>query len=176
MSEYDSSPWDPTHPLPPWDPIHGPPAPVAIYVDVAVMTRGRYELNCKSIAQNLASIRGLPDLKMLGLPRNVLTWDAEQLGTWLDALGLGELVPNFQSHNVDGGTVFLLTEEHLRELGFGLVGDRLYFVEVRACKQAQTACRPRARASPDQTKPRARATVAAPPRAPLVLRSSLRSP
>ena len=64
-----------------------------------------YELNCKSIAQNLASIRGLPDLKMLGLPRNVLTWDAEQLGSWLDALGLGELVPNFQAHNVDGGTV-----------------------------------------------------------------------
>jgi len=89
-----------------------------------------YELNCKSIAQNLASIRGLPDLKMLGLPRNVLTWDAEQLGTWLDALGLGELVPNFQAHNVDGGTMFLLTEDHLKELGFSLVGDRLYFVEV----------------------------------------------
>ena len=89
-----------------------------------------YELNCKSIAQNLASIRGLPDLKMLGLPRNVLTWDAEQLGTWLDALGLGELVAAFQAHNVDGGTVFLLTEDHLKELGFNLVGDRLYFVEV----------------------------------------------
>ena len=68
---------------------------------------------------------------MLGLARNVLTWDAEQLGTWLDGLGLGELVPNFQGHNVDGGTVFLLTEEHLKELGFSLVGDRLYFVEVR---------------------------------------------
>ena len=91
-----------------------------------------FELNCKSIAQNLASIRGLPDLKMLGLPRNVLTWDAEQLGTWLDALGLGDLVAAFQAHNVDGGTVFLLTEEHLKELGFSLVGDRLYFVEVRA--------------------------------------------
>jgi hypothetical protein len=68
-----------------------------------------YELNCKSIAANLASIRGLPDLKMLGLSRNVLTWDTEQLGTWLDALGLGELVPNFEAHHVDGGTVFLLT-------------------------------------------------------------------
>jgi hypothetical protein len=32
-------------------------------------------------------VRGLPDLKMLGLPRNVLVWDGEQLGTWLDALG-----------------------------------------------------------------------------------------
>ena len=31
---------------------------------------------------------------------------------------------------MDGGTVFLLTEDHLRELGFHLVGDRLYFVEV----------------------------------------------
>ena len=77
-------------------------------------------------------VRGLPDLKMLGLPRNVLVWDGEQLGTWLDALGLGELVPAFLAHNVDGGTVFLLTEEHLKELGFSLVGDRLYFVEVRA--------------------------------------------
>jgi len=89
-----------------------------------------YDLNCKSIAQNLASIRGLPDLKMLGLPRNVLIWDGEQLASWLDALGLGELAPTFLAHNVNGGTVFLLTEEHLRELGFSLVGDRLYFIEV----------------------------------------------
>ena len=36
-------------------------------------------------------MRGLPDLKMLGLPRNVLVWDGEQLGTWLDALGLGQV-------------------------------------------------------------------------------------
>jgi len=89
-----------------------------------------YDLNCKSIAQNLASIRGLPDLKMLALPRNVLVWDGNQLVTWLDALGLGELGPAFLAHNVNGGTVFLLTEEHLRELGFALVGDRLYFIEV----------------------------------------------
>ena len=69
-----------------------------------------YDLNCKSIAQNLASIRGLPDLKMLALPRNVLVWDGNQLVTWLDALGLGELGPAFLAHNVNGGTVFLLTE------------------------------------------------------------------
>ena len=68
---------------------------------------------------------------MLGLPRNVLIWDGEQLASWLDALGLGELAPAFLAHNVNGGTVFLLTEEHLRELGFALVGDRLYFIEVR---------------------------------------------
>ena len=54
-----------------------------------------YDLNCKSIAANLASVRGLPDLKMLGLPRNVLVWDGEQLGTWLDALGLGQVVPAY---------------------------------------------------------------------------------
>jgi hypothetical protein len=81
-----------------------------------------FELNCKSIAQNLASIRGLPDLKMLGLQRNVLVWDGEQLGSWLDALGLGSLVPSFLSHNIDGGTVFLLTEDHLKDLGFSVVG------------------------------------------------------
>jgi len=40
-------------------------------------------------------VRGLPDLKMLGLPRNVLVWDGEQLGTWLDALGLGQVVPAY---------------------------------------------------------------------------------
>jgi len=89
-----------------------------------------YELNCKSIAQNLASIRGLPDLKMLGLPRNTLLWDGEQLGQWLEALGLANLAPHFQFHNVNGGTVFLLTEEHLRELGMHVVGDRLYFIEL----------------------------------------------
>jgi len=89
-----------------------------------------YELNCKSIAQNLASIRGLPDLKMLGLPRNVLVWDGEQLASWLDALGLGSLAPAFLAHNINGGTVFLLTEDHLKELGFTVVGDRLYFIDV----------------------------------------------
>ena len=89
-----------------------------------------FELNCKSIAQNLASIRGLPDLKMLGLPRNVLVWDGEQLATWLEALGLGQLAPAFLAHNINGGTVFLLTEEHLKELGFSIVGDRLYFIEL----------------------------------------------
>ena len=56
-----------------------------------------YDLNCKSIAANLASVRGLPDLKMLGLPRNVLVWDGEQLGTWLDALGLGQVVAHLPS-------------------------------------------------------------------------------
>jgi len=45
-------------------------------------------------------VRGLPDLKMLGLPRNVLVWDGEQLGTWLDALGLGQVVPAFLDHNI----------------------------------------------------------------------------
>mmetsp|Transcript_510 Transcript_510/g.1463 ORF Transcript_510/g.1463 Transcript_510/m.1463 type:complete len:381 (+) Transcript_510:80-1222(+) len=89
-----------------------------------------FELNCKSIAANLASIRGLPDLKMLGLQRNVLVWDGEQLGAWLEALGLGDLAPSFLHHNVNGGTVFLLTEEHLRDLGFNVVGDRLYFIEL----------------------------------------------
>jgi hypothetical protein len=40
----------------------------------------------------------------------------------LSAVGLGGVF--------SGGTVFLLTEEHLKELGFSLVGDRLYFIEV----------------------------------------------
>ena len=53
-------------------------------------------------------------------------WDGEQLGAWLEALGLGDLAPSFLHHNVNGGTVFLLTEEHLRDLGFSVVGDRLY--------------------------------------------------
>jgi len=89
-----------------------------------------YDLNCKSIAQNLASIRGLPDLKMLGLPRNVLVWDGEQLTTWLDALGLSHVAPAFLDHNINGGTVFLLTEDHLRDLGLTIVGDRLYFIDL----------------------------------------------
>ena len=42
---------------------------------------------------------------MLGLPRNVLVWDGEQLVAWLDALGLGEVAPAFLAHNVNGGTV-----------------------------------------------------------------------
>merc|ERR1719218_200507 len=99
-----------------------------------------YELNCKSIAANLASIRGLPDLKMLGLPRNVLVWDGEQLATWLDALGLSHVAPAFLDHNINGGTVFLLTEDHLRDLGLTVVGDRLYFIDLLT--QLCAACPP----------------------------------
>ena len=61
-------------------------------------------------------VRGLPDLKMLGLPRNVLVWDGEQLGTWLDALGLGQVVPAFLDHNINGGTVPAARSKRARAL------------------------------------------------------------
>mmetsp|Transcript_28060 Transcript_28060/g.87777 ORF Transcript_28060/g.87777 Transcript_28060/m.87777 type:complete len:364 (+) Transcript_28060:74-1165(+) len=114
-----------------------------------------FELNCKSIAANLASIRGLPDLKMLGLQRNVLVWDGEQLGAWLEALGLGDLAPSFLHHNVNGGTVFLLTEEHLRDLGFSVVGDRLYFIELltQLCGIAETPRHGPRRAGDEMSEP-----------------------
>ena len=40
------------------------------------------------------------------------------------------MVPAFLDHNINGGTVFLLTEDHLRELGLTTVGDRLYFIDL----------------------------------------------
>ena len=110
-----------------------------------------YDLNCKSIAQNLASIRGLPDLKMLGLPRNVLVWDGEQLATWLDALGLSHVAPAFLDHNINGGTVFLLTEDHLRDLGLTVVGDRLYFIDLLT--QLCAACPPGTTTTPRMDAP-----------------------
>ena len=39
-------------------------------------------------------------------------------------------MPAFLDHNINGGTVFLLTEDHLRELGLTIVGDRLYFIDL----------------------------------------------
>ena len=39
-------------------------------------------------------------------------------------------MPAFLDHNINGGTVFLLTEDHLRELGLTTVGDRLYFIDL----------------------------------------------
>ena len=41
---------------------------------------------------------------MLGLPRNVLVWDGEQLATWLDTLGLSPVAPAFLAHNINGAT------------------------------------------------------------------------
>ena len=73
------------------------PAPAQTSTPTPNQDLYEYDLNCKSIAANLASVRGLPDLKMLGLPRNVLVWDGEQLGTWLDALGLGQVVAHLPS-------------------------------------------------------------------------------
>ena len=85
----------------------------------------------------------------------VLVWDGEQLGAWLEALGLGDLAPSFLHHNVNGGTVFLLTEEHLRDLGFSVVGDRLYFIELltQLCGIAETPRHGPRRAGDEMSEP-----------------------
>ena len=49
------------------------------------------------------------------LPSNVLKWNTEQIATWLDKIGYGELKADFQAQNITGETLFELTNESLRD-------------------------------------------------------------
>ena len=90
-----------------------------------------FDLHCKSAsASDGAAIRKMPNLRDLGLPANVFTWSADDVGKWLAALGLGEFAPAFAFHRLQGDVVFLLLESHLQEMGMSKIGDRLYFMEV----------------------------------------------
>ena len=90
-----------------------------------------FDLHCKSAsATDGAAIRKMPNLRDLGLPANVFTWSADDVGKWLAALGLGEFAPAFAFHRLQGDVVFLLLESQLQEMGMSKIGDRLYFMEV----------------------------------------------
>ena len=73
-----------------------------------------FDLNCKAAGDARESVRKMPSLRELGLPQNVFVWSAKDVGTWLDALGLGAYRAAFESNKLQGDNVFLLLESHLQ--------------------------------------------------------------
>ena len=49
----------------------------------------------------------------------------EDVGNWLDKLGLGEHAKSFEHHRIVGDMVHSLTESHLKELGVNFIGQRM---------------------------------------------------
>lgn len=49
-------------------------------------------------------------------------WTGEQVGSWLQALGLEEYVEGFRSHDVQGPELLVLQRRDLKELGVVKVG------------------------------------------------------
>jgi len=88
-----------------------------------------FEVNCKGAGDAQHAIRKMPSVRDLGLPLNVFAWRVEDVGTWLDALGLGEHKAAFFENRLAGDVIFLLLESHLQDMGMYKIGDRLYFME-----------------------------------------------
>ena len=60
--------------------------------------------------------------------KNVSEWTSEDVGKWLNGLGLGEHAKAFEHHRIVGDMVHSLTESHLQELGVTLIGQRMTFL------------------------------------------------
>ena len=60
--------------------------------------------------------------------KNVSEWTSEDVGKWLNGLGLGEHAKAFEHHRIVGDMVHSLTESHLTELGVTLIGQRMTFL------------------------------------------------
>jgi hypothetical protein len=52
-------------------------------------------------------------------------WGVDEVGEWLNRIGLGEHAAKFKKHKIVGVQLSRLTEAHLVELGMAAIGDRL---------------------------------------------------
>mmetsp|Transcript_6058 Transcript_6058/g.19020 ORF Transcript_6058/g.19020 Transcript_6058/m.19020 type:complete len:245 (-) Transcript_6058:203-937(-) len=59
-------------------------------------------------------------------------WSTRDVAKWLGSLGLGDYAPTFAEHKVTGNLLHVLTEEHFRELGVALVGERALLLQETA--------------------------------------------
>mmetsp|Transcript_36322 Transcript_36322/g.111377 ORF Transcript_36322/g.111377 Transcript_36322/m.111377 type:complete len:218 (-) Transcript_36322:23-676(-) len=65
------------------------------------------------------------------MPKNELVavdpekWDVKRVGKWLGDIGMSDYVGCFQQHCVEGKTLGLLTENHLKEIGVTAIGHRV---------------------------------------------------
>jgi len=52
-------------------------------------------------------------------------WTMQEVGNWLDKIGLGEHANAFAKHRITGDLLHSLSEPHLIEMGVALVGQRI---------------------------------------------------
>lgn len=65
-----------------------------------------------------------------GMPEQVdgddpAKWNTKRVGEWLQAVGLAKHAPAFRSGRITGDVMSLLHEDHLKELGVAVVGERV---------------------------------------------------
>eukprot|EP00536_Pseudo-nitzschia_multiseries_P016094 jgi/Psemu1/292357/fgenesh1_pg.1019_\ len=71
--------------------------------------------------------RAMPDGTNHDLLSDYQNWDAEQLGVYFRKRGLGDYCKALREHKITGQLAPLLSDEDLKEMGVGVVGDRLMF-------------------------------------------------
>ena len=72
----------------------------------------------------------VPPLRKLGLSLNPTSWTVKDVCKVLKAVNLGDYMELFVEHRIQGDVLFSLTEENLREMGVGKVGDRLLITDI----------------------------------------------
>jgi hypothetical protein len=72
----------------------------------------------------------VPPLRKLGLSLNPTSWTVKDVCKVIKAVNLGEYMELFVEHRIQGDVLFSLTEENLREMGVGKVGDRLLITDI----------------------------------------------
>ena len=72
----------------------------------------------------------VPPLRKLGLSLQPTSWTVKDVCKVLKAVNLGEYMELFVEHRVQGDVLFSLTEENLKEMGVGKVGDRLLITDI----------------------------------------------
>lgn len=81
----------------------------------------------KAKAKELAALPEYKPLKTtLGLDEDVdaSEWSTHDVANWLYSIGLGHFSQGFAEQKITGDLLHLLTEDHLKELGIKLIGDR----------------------------------------------------
>lgn len=53
------------------------------------------------------------------------TWSTEEVGEWLDAIGLGEYKAVFADNCIEGETLVSMSKSDIKELGVEKVGHRV---------------------------------------------------
>lgn len=57
--------------------------------------------------------------------KNVESWTAEQVGDWLEQIGLGEYKAVFIDNCIEGETLISMSKADIKELGVEKVGHRV---------------------------------------------------
>ena len=78
-------------------------------------------------------------IQSAGGGKPIQDWDINQIGAWLNGIGMGGYMQCFVQHAIDGKALPQLSSEHLKEVGVVSVGHRLSLMS--SIKKVQSVSR-----------------------------------